>query len=573
MATPVRDNSGFTLASHQSQALCLGTLGVSGLLWPIAVWGFGSPLRFIAGWAAAAAGVWLLVKARRSWRLHALEDMFGVSSPVAGVQLTPAALESVHAGLPEEVLNNAQYRRLRLEVEEPGPDHAGRIRYGWGQIKKAKVEEDLLVSYEIDTVHSFLTSKQRKTTKSNELVDLLTEEGSGNRWEIKADAGNDRIVANLIKDTLPGAVAPEPPDSVVRDREDAVRRWFDARWLLGVDAQGNELSYPLGDSFPHVLVVGSTGGGKSVWARTMIETLRVQGFTCFIASGKRTDFAAYDGLPGIAMVAAGPAATAVMVRTVRKEMDRRYKLVQALMNAGEEKKFPDPPILLLIDEWGATAMEMKSKYKNSQPFMDDIDLLLRLGRECRVHVALLSQTIRKTGEGAVPGGWQANLKLAVSLGRPEPETYKSAAFPDVSRAEARRVGGKMADKPGRGMVVERETGRLIEFQSYYGWSPGTTSMDPSAEYRPPTPEVRAVWEKWVPITDSVPNLLPRRGIKAGGPDWMDGELGDVANTPTIRLTEADGTPIPDREKYNPSNPFWIGAPEGADFAGLDEDED
>ncbi len=578
MPTTTRGKSGFTLASHQSQALCLGTLGISGLLWPIAVWGFSSPLRFLAGWAAAGGGVWLLMKARERWQLHGLEEgvfVAGTSGLGEEVQLTPAALELVHAGLPDEVLENAQYKRLRRVVEEPGPDAARRPRQGWGQITKAKVEDDLLVSYEIATVHSFLTDIQLQKKKTQQLEFLLFEEGSGNRWEITTNPGQDRLVGKLIKDTLPGAIAPEPPDSVVTDREDALRRYADARWILGVDAQGQEVSYRIPDpgGFPHVLVAGGTGGGKSVWARTMIETLRVQGFTCFIASGKDTDFAALVGLPGVAMVAVGPAETAVMVRTVRKEMDRRYRNVNLQMSAGGAKRFDDPPILVLLDEWGTMEMEMRSTYRNSQPFLNDVDTLLRKSRESKIHVVLLSQTIRKTGEGAVPGSWQPNLKLTVSLGRPEPETLKSSAFTPSSRPLAREIGEKMADKAGRGMISERDAVRVTEFQSYYGWSPGTTSLDPGADVTvaPPTEEVRAVWEKWVPVSSSVPQLIPSRGIKASGPEWTDGDLNDVADTPTIRLTDEAGSPIPDRDQYNPRNPLWIGSGGDTDFAGLDRD--
>jgi hypothetical protein len=570
--TTTRDKSGFTLASHQSQALCLGTLGLSGLLWPIAVWGFSSPLRFLAGWAAAGGGVWLLMKARDRWRLHQLEEGVFVEGPSGlGQVIDPAEIDTARTNISQKVWENAQYQRLRKMVEEPEPDVARRNRTGWGVITSAHVDGDQLVSYVIRTVDGYLATKGRKTVKLKELEELLTSVGSGSRWEIDADSGEDRIVGKLIMDMFPKAIAPEPPNSVAVDEVDAIRRHAKARWLLGVDGAGREVSYGLTEGFPHVLVVGGTGGGKSVWARTMIETFRVQGFTCFVASGKQTDFAALNGVPGIGMVAIDREETAVMIRTVRKEMDRRYTEEAKLMLAGNPPVFDYAPLLVVLDEYGSTAMEMHSAYKDPLAFMNDMDFILRKGRECKVHVALLSQTLRKTGPAAIPGTWQANLTLTVSLGEPEAMTLQSDAFTPETYEAAKSIGATVKGKAGRGLIAERMTGRVVEFQSYYGWSPGYTSLDPDAaeKYRAPSPEVRAVWERWVPVSDSVTALKPRLGIKAEGPEWSEGEYVDtIANTPVIALTDASGKDIPKNAKYDPRSAEWIGTPADSDFAGI-----
>ena len=390
----------------------------------------------------------------------------------------------------------------------------------------------------------------------------VTEDSHGN---IGLDFGDAEAA-------FPAAIAPEPPESAVADRADALRRYHSAEWVLGIDARGKSLGYPM-KRIPHVLVSGGTGGGKWVWARSTIVMLRTNGFTCFIGSGKVSDFAALEGLPGVAMVAGDPAQTAVMVRTVRQEMERRNSTAAEAKRAGDSDAFNFPPILLLLDEWGATEMQMKATFKKSDPFTRDIDLLLRVGREARVHVALLSQTIRKTGEGAVPGSWQENLGLTVALGSPSEITIQSDAFTDASRDRARIVGGRLKGKQGRGLTAERETGRVVEFQSFYGWSPGTTSLDPAAapEVRPPTPEVRAAWERWVPVSDSVPPIMPRLGIKAMDPGWAANDLDAVAGTPTVPLTDSTGSPIPDRTQFDPASPEWLGRPAAGHHRGIDFD--
>ena len=117
---------------------------------------------------------------------------------------------------------------------------------------------------------------------------------------------------------------------------------------------------------------------------------------------------------------------------------------------------------------------------------------------------------------------------------------------------------------------------MVEFQSFYGWSPGTTSLAPDApaDVRPPTPEVRAAWERWVPISTAVPWIMPRLGIKVDGPDWADGELDAVADTATVPLTNPDGTVKPGMEKFDPASPEWPGRA-GTDHlrgAGIDFDD-
>lgn len=388
-----------------------------------------------------------------------------------------------------------------------------------------------------------------------------------------ADDGSVRLLFDDAPSAFPAAVCLTPPSTPVRNKADAVARYAGSAWTLGVDARGNNISFLLED-FPHALAVGGTGAGKSVWARSVIEEFRTGytdpdsgrdvagGFSCFVSSGKVTDFVTLHNLPGVVMVAGDAAQTAVMVRAVRVEAERRYQEAADAKLAGSTKAFDFAPILLLLDEWGATHIAMSAKYKSAKSFEDDVDLILRVGREARVHVVLLSQTIRKTGAGAVPGSWQANLGLTISLGKPEVETLQNpAVFPAAIRDSAEAVGARIAGRKGRGLIALEGRDRVVEFQSYYVWSPGTTSLDPDADakVRPPTEEVRAMWEAWEPVSAQGIWVMPRLGIKAGSPSWADGsDLGAVADTPTVALITSDGAPISDRRRYDPWSPQFLG---------------
>lgn len=555
MSTPVRDTSGFALPSHQSLALCWGTLGGSLLLWPVAMWGFPSPARFAAAWAAAGVGVLLLRRARRHWRLHATQ-----TGGFLGEGWAPGALGEPAAAagrLSAEVAANPQLRRLREVVENTSGSPQ---RRAWGTVTDATVADGVLTGYTVTTEKGALAGKGR-AERCTQLQDLL-DPGEDRDWLVVADPTNDTITGTLVNRAFPKAIAPQPPPAVVRDRQEAISKYPSTQWVLGVDAQGNQLTYPLAD-YPHVLVAGGTGGGKSVWARTTIESLRVRGFTCFISSGKESDFAGLEGKAGIAMVARDEVQTAVMVRGIRREMEQRNARAAAAKRRGAHSAFDFVPVLVLLDEWGATDITLRRRFAGkAEAFTTDLDMLLRVGREPRIHVVLLSQTIRKTGHGAVPGSWQENLKLTVSLGQPSQVTLLSDAFTEESRPHVRRIGSKLKGKQGRGLAVERETDRVVEFQSFYGWSPGTTSLAEGADRKvaPPTEEVRRVWERWVPVSESVPFLMPRVGIEVEGPDWVDGELDDVLERHRLLpVTRPDGTPIPERAKFDPISDQWAGS--------------
>jgi hypothetical protein len=110
------------------------------------------------------------------------------------------------------------------------------------------------------------------------------------------------------------------------------------------------------------------------------------------------------------------------------------------------------------------------------------------------------------------------------------------------------------------MYSDSERGTLAEFQSYYGWSPGTTRLDANApgNVKPPTPEVRAAWEQWKPISDSVPWLSPRLGIAANSPDWRD-DIDSILATRIVPLTDPNGNVKPGMEKFDPMDEGWLGA--------------
>ncbi|MEX3644407.1 FtsK/SpoIIIE domain-containing protein [Mycolicibacterium porcinum] len=387
--------------------------------------------------------------------------------------------------------------------------------------------------------------------------------------KVKEDAdGNVVLDFDDAPSGFPRALAPAPPTQrAPQNVREASDRYRSARWVLGVDRRGMDVSLPMED-FQHALVTGETGGGKSVWTRTQIEALRAGdsqgagGWTCYVLDGKNSDYVTLRDLPNVGMVAprSDLELCVWMVHTIRREMDRRVTEAAVKKERGDKRAYEFPPILLLIDEWGLFASDLRAKYgKDAELFFSDVDAILRLGREPRVHLVLASQNIRKTGNAAVPGSWFVNFKLIVSLGNPDSETLQSA-FPESFRARAGELGPRIRGKKGRGMFADLDRDRVSEFQSYYGWSPGTTSLDPTAppNIAPPTEQVRVAWEQWDQVSSQVPALSPRIAPRVEDASWRE-SIATIHATPPVAISDASGKRLDGMEHLDPFHPSWVGA--------------
>ncbi len=110
------------------------------------------------------------------------------------------------------------------------------------------------------------------------------------------------------------------------------------------------------------------------------------------------------------------------------------------------------------------------------------------------------------------------------------------------------------------MFADLDRDRVSEFQSYYGWSPGTTSLDPSAppNIAPPTEQVRVSWERWDQVSSAVPALSPRIAPRVEDASWRE-SIATIHATPPIAISDASGARLQGMEHLDPFHPSWVGA--------------
>lgn len=364
--------------------------------------------------------------------------------------------------------------------------------------------------------------------------------------------------------SFPKAIAP-PVTEPVSSIEEAKQRYKDFRWRLGLDARGNVIAPSIKEVF-HVLAVGGTGSGKSVWIRGLIESARLSGFRVYLGDGKMSDYPALENAPGVVMRSSDAAQHIVLTAEVYDEMVRRQAVAEQRKREGAADPFDFEPILVIMDEFASMRGDVlefvANKKQAMEPWLNAIAAITRKGRELKIHLVLASQDLYVEN---IPNQWQANFQLLVSLGEIEDKTLDTKFIPDTLKDEAKRVGARITRKDrGRGLFVDKANPasiRVTEFQSYYSFSPGSTLLTTNApaDVAPPTDEVRVVWEQQQEAAVQMPRLYPRVGIKVEKGDWAkDASVTELMSVPTVALDDANGDPVPNLAEYDQRTSEWLG---------------
>ena len=570
-----RDTSGFTRASHQSQALCLGTLGAAGLLMPIAVWGVDSLWRFAVAWGAAAGGVWLLSRARWHWRVHAA---VAAGEPEPSMAVTGGQMVTMSS----QDLRNKMIGRLLEVAASQFPD---KLVLDTAQVDFDNDDkgERKLVSWGFRcTEPGFLTD-----TSVQQKLQTTFLKSVGGIWSFRFDASNDLFGASR-KSSIPKLAFP-PMWPVVATAAEAKKGYIGWELKVGVSAAG-EVGVCL-ERMAHVKVIGETGAGKSVAARSWLEQFRTMGWMLLLADGKGADYVGYfapdaddHGLPVPGTVAVGLGAS-VRGMAYIAAVTLAYQIMQERQEGSMQAKIDDPdnwnnfaPVLLVMDE----IKGMREKWRNdlsrdeAKAVESMVTEITALGRELRVHVLMISQDARDV---SIPGVWNSNLPLTISLGKPSEMTVNKA-FEDSVRPKVRMIRESMdPELKGRCLIasVDPDTGAAdaLEYQGYIGYSPGESWNNSKL---PPQ-----CAQKWPPfkeqVSDRVPRLYTRQWFRIdtkseaqlaaeakGAPDrgFIDFDMFTVEEIKRMErvaldMRDANGQIVPDPQmaKYDPSSRQYV----------------
>lgn len=222
---------------------------------------------------------------------------------------------------------------------------------------------------------------------------------------------------------------------------------------VGMGSGGRVIWRPL-DDMPHLLVAGSTGGGKSNFLRQMIATLLVKNSPAqmqiaVIDMKGGVEFDEFSDLPHIAHYQAddGQVRRAIaerrgdvveLLRWVSGEIDRRYSAIKSahVNNIGKYNVRGGrlPYLILLIDEWASIIADREAASVGNDLLSDAANR----ARAAGVHIVLCTQLPnRKTLDTRVTTQFKARLVFSV------PDPWVSQTLINGQEAAA------LSNHPGR----------------------------------------------------------------------------------------------------------------------------
>ncbi|WP_234714753.1 type IV secretory system conjugative DNA transfer family protein [Mycobacteroides immunogenum] len=376
------------------------------------------------------------------------------------------------------------------------------------------------------------------------------EAGTAGNFNFTPDTVNDHIDAT-VRIGFPEKIPPPLPlpFPIAKSTADAVTLYKTFKFAIGVDQRGARLEFsPI--QYHHLLIIGGSGSGKSVFIRGLIELYRAAGFAVFLCDGKGTDYTTHNDV--VTAVSSDTPEHVRMMHALVEELNRRRKKARERKLAGDPNAMDFEPWVMVFDEFSDARDSILADYDSNgsdKPFIKDLKSLLKLAREFRIHLILSSQDAYSS---SFPRSLVGNLGLIISLGKPEKMTLDNA-FPKGLQSRARQIGQSISkEMRGRGIVADPAAGTVIEFQSYYSYYPG-------AVIEAESPEIQAAWTEYRDnVSNRIPRLYSRQWFKVEDPSDLEKPIAELHKIPMVNLDLPSGKPDPGAVQYDKQHPAYNG---------------
>lgn len=208
---------------------------------------------------------------------------------------------------------------------------------------------------------------------------------------------------------------------------------------------------------PHLLIVGGTGGGKTVLLREILVGL-LKKCIVYIGDPKRADFVPMEDLDVLkGRVFFEKEDIAKMVADFKQTMNNRYDYMRAEMKKRGERElgrfdtYGLKPTILMIDEWNALMASLNRNAKVGGQMIDDLLEIILKGRQVGSYVILAMQ---KPTYDDLPTKLRDNMMHHISMGRLSDSGYQMT------------FGDENANKKFR--FIERLNGKKVYGRGYSG---------------------------------------------------------------------------------------------------------
>lgn len=248
----------------------------------------------------------------------------------------------------------------------------------------------------------------------------------------------EKDIAMALKRTVRLLLPIEGKDLIGVEVENAVREIIPIKTLLeSPQAQSRQGKADIGlgldieykprfktfDSFPHLLIGGTTGSGKSCFLHSMITEIFYRytpsELRLILVDFKRVEMGMYNGLPHLVggKVVDEYEDVALILENLSNEMDRRYKMFLqkgvrdiAEFNSKCDNRDKLPTILTIVDEYGDI---VGSKFEKT--IEQYLQRLAQKARACGIHLIVSTQRPSvKVINGVIKANFPTRIAFSVA---------------------------------------------------------------------------------------------------------------------------------------------------------------
>lgn len=159
---------------------------------------------------------------------------------------------------------------------------------------------------------------------------------------------------------------------------DLMSFYFDKRHIVNLN------------DYPHWMIVGNSGSGKSFFAQELLSQAIIKGFKCYVLDPKRT----YGAYRGLSTYISDEMDILSVLKDLEIEMNRRYKELEPLWDDNPRALAIDlgyKPIFVLVEEYSALQDGIIDK-KEKEELKRIVRILSKKARQCSIHLCLVMQT-------------------------------------------------------------------------------------------------------------------------------------------------------------------------------------
>jgi DNA segregation ATPase FtsK/SpoIIIE, S-DNA-T family len=224
---------------------------------------------------------------------------------------------------------------------------------------------------------------------------------------------------------------------------------------IGKDITGNTEVVDL-SKFPHLLVAGTTGSGKSVFINSLLTSLLYKfepnELRLILIDPKMIELSVYNDIPHLLTpVVTEPRKSIIALKWVCNEMERRYQLMnevgcRSLENFNDQTDEKIPFIVIVIDEMADLMMTAGKEVEHY------VQRLAQKARACGIHLVMATQ---RPSVDIITGSIKANFPSRIS-------------FQVASKYDSRTILGEVGAEQllGNGdMLMVKNGSSIIRYQS------------------------------------------------------------------------------------------------------------